>query len=413
MDRRSFLAGSVAAVTALAGCGGRRAGDDSGAETATRTSDATDSPTPTDTATESATRAAVPGDVKRVAGVDLPVPSEALARGAGKDSIPAITDPEFGTDWAGVSVEVRSRITGEQQTREPRLRPGDRVIGVARDGEARAYPLRILNWHEVVNDTFGGPLLVTFCPLCGSGVTAVRTVDGRETTFGVSGLLWNSDLVMYDGATGSLWSQIAATAIRGPRTGHTLELVPSTITTLGDWRETYPDTRVLRPPPESNTVVGRQAVRNYTANPYASYDDVDQVGLGRNDFDDDRLHPKTRVLGIAADGVARAYPLETVRAAGGVVEDTVGGTPVVVATGADGTTLHGWRRTVDGQTLSFSAAGDGRLSAGGSTWRAATGAAVSGPYEGTRLTPATDTGQLFWFAWAEFRPETTVYGQSG
>ncbi|MEZ3143851.1 DUF3179 domain-containing protein [Halobaculum sp. MBLA0143] len=406
MHRRSFLAGVVAA--ALAGCAGR-----GGDETATRTDTATAAATETATETDTATPRAVSGDVRQVAGVDLPVPDEQLARGAGVDSIPAITDPEFGTDWSGVSVTVRSRMTGEEETREPRLRGDDQVVGVVRDGEARAYPLRVLNWHEVVNDTFGGPLLVTFCPLCGSGVTAVREVDGQETTFGVSGLLWNSDLVMYDEVTDSRWSQIAATAIQGPRTGHTLELVPSTITTLSDWRGSYPDTQVLRPPPESSTVVGSAAVRDYTRNPYASYDDVDQIGLGENEFDDDRLRPKTRVLGIASDGTARAYSLEAVRAAGGVVEDTVAGTPVVVATGADGTTLHGWRRTVDGRTLSFSATGDGRLAAGDSVWRAATGTAVSGPFEGTRLAPATDTGQLFWFAWAEFHPETTVYGRDG
>ncbi|ERH11667.1 MAG: protein of unknown function (DUF3179), partial [halophilic archaeon J07HB67] len=260
-----------------------------------------------------------------------------------------------------------------------------------------------------VNDEFGEPLLVTFCPLCDSGVTAVRTVAGEPTRFGVSGLLWNSDLVMYDAATDSLWSQIAGTAIRGSRTGHRLALVPSEITTLGDWRAAHPDTQVLLPPPASETVGERDGVRDYTQNPYASYDSVGRIGIGQNSLDDDRLEPKVRVLGVRRDGETVAYPLPAVTDAGGVVEDTVGDTPVVVATGSDGSTLHGWVRTVDGETLSFEPAGDGRLAAGDSTWLTATGEAVDGPYEERSLASASDAGQLFWFAWADFTEETRVY----
>ncbi|MEZ3114971.1 DUF3179 domain-containing protein [Halobaculum sp. MBLA0147] len=413
MDRRNFLAGSLAGgLAALAGCAG--AGDDAGRGTSTDAATGAESTSGDGTGTTAAgaTEAAVSGPVTRVAGVDLPVPQNLLSRGAGKDAIPAITEPVFADDWSGLSVEVTSRFSGEVTTKEPRLRADDRVIGVERDGEARAYPLRVLNWHEIVNDDFGGPLLVTFCPLCGSGVTAVRRVGGETATFGVSGLLWNSDLVMYDGVSGSLWSQIAGTAIRGSRTGHTLELVPSTITTLGEWRESHPDTGVLLPPPESNTVRGRDAVRDYTSNPYATYDSADRIGIGRNSFDDDRLHPKTRVLGISAGETSRAYPLEAVVNSGGVVSDTVGDTPVVVAVGSAEATLHAYERTVDGETLSVSAGEPGRFTAGGSTWRVTDGRAVDGPYEGTTLAPATDTGQLFWFAWAEFNPQTEVFGQA-
>jgi len=415
MNRRSLLAASLASLTTLAGCAGRT--DDGTTETATAEQTTTASPTPTataaDTGSETATPASVSGPVETVAGVDLPVPGELLGRGAPENAIPAITEPAFGDDWSGVEIEVREQVSNEIVTKEPRLQPDDRVIGVERDGEARAYPLRVLNWHEIVNDDFGGPLLVTFCPLCDSGVTAVRTVADEQTTFGVSGLLWNSDLVMYDAATDSLWSQIAATAIRGARTGHRLELVPSEITTLGDWRTAHPDTQVLLPPSASKTIGERDGVRDYTRNPYATYDDIGQIGIGQNSLDDDRLNPKVRVLGVRRDGEAVAYPLPAVADAGGVVEDTVGDTPVVVATGSDGSTLHGWVRTVDGETLSFESAGDGRLAAGGSTWLTATGEAVDGPAEGTSLTPASDAGQLFWFAWADFTEETGVYGDEG
>ena len=417
MNRRSLLAASLASLATLAGCAGRTDGGATETGTAEQTTTATTTPqtataSATTTEPETATPASVSGPVKTVAGVDLPVPGELLGRGAGEDAIPAITDPVFGDDWAGIEIEVRDRVSNELVTKEPRLRADDRIIGVERDGETRAYPLRVLNWHEIVNDEFGGPLLVTFCPLCDSGVTAVRTVADEATTFGVSGLLWNSDLVMYDEATDSLWSQIAATAIRGRRAGHRLELVPSEITTLGDWRTAHPDTQVLLPPPASETVSEQDGVRDYTQNPYASYDDVGRIGIGQNSLDDDRLDPKVRVLGVRRDGEAVAYPLPVVTNAGGVVEDTVGDTPVVVATGSEGSTLHGWVRTIDGETLSFESAGDGRLAAGGSVWLTATGEAVDGPYEGTSLTPASDAGQLFWFAWADFTEETQVYGDN-
>lgn len=392
MRRRRYLAVLAAGASgALAGCANFGTGDTGGTGPGGGTGNATD---------DRSTRTPRAGDV------DLPVPRSELVRGAPKDAIPAITDPVFGEDWSGVEVEVRNNFGGTHET-TPSLRPGDRVIGVARAGEARAYPLKVLNWHEVVNDTFDGPLLVTYCPLCGSAVTAVRTVADEETTFGVSGFLFRNDLVMYDEATESLWSQIIATAINGPRTGDTLQLVPSTLTTWEAWQGEHPDTRVLLPPPESNTVSGPDATRDYTTDPYAGYDSSSQIGVGGS-YDDDRLHPKTEVIGIRQDGVARAYPLEAVQAAG-VVNDDVGGLPVVV-TVAPGEALVAYEREVGGETLSFEAADGAHLRAGGSRWRRSSGLAVDGPHDGTRLAPANDVSPLFFFAWKEFAGETEVYG---
>ncbi|WP_435194456.1 DUF3179 domain-containing protein [Natronomonas sp. EA1] len=338
-------------------------------------------------------------------GVELPVPRSELVRGAGKDAIPAITEPAFGTDWEGISFEAHHPAAG-QYTANPRLGEGDWVVGIERDGEARAYPLLVLNWHEVVNDEFGGPLLVTYCPLCGSAMAAERRVDGEETVFGVSGLLYKNDLVMYDEKTGSLWSQIMATAINGPRTGERLSLVPAALTTWGEWKAEYPDSLVLRPPPESNTVVGRHATRDYDRNPYAGYTSSRQIGIG-GEYDDERLHPKTQVIGVATEDAARAYPLDAVLRAG-VVNDTVGDRPVVVTTHGEAS-LVAYIRTVDGETLTFERDGDS-LVAGGSRWNPATGVALDGPHEGTRLEPANDVSPMFFFAWKEFRPETSVYG---
>jgi hypothetical protein len=376
MNRRRYLgAAGVLGAGVLAGCAGftgGTGGTDGGGGASPSSSPRSPSPT---------------------SGADgLPVPQSELRRGAPKDAIPAITDPTFAGDWRDLQWSLADE---------------DQVVGVARDGEARAYPLSLLNWHEVVNDTFDGPLLVTYCPLCGSAVTAVRTVNGEETIFGVSGLLYKNDLVMYDELTDSLWSQILATAIQGEQTGATLELVPSSLTTWGAWRAEHPDTVVLLPPPDSNTVSGRDVRRDYGRNPYAGYEDSRRIGIGGSSFDDDRLHPKAIVVGVAHDDVARAYPLEVVAAAG-VVNDTVGGLPVVVTVGPDDT-LVAWDRTVDGEPLEFTAERATTMTAGGSTWNRLRGQALDGPHEGTHLAPATNRSPMFFFAWLDFNPETDVY----
>ncbi|MFC7133151.1 MULTISPECIES: DUF3179 domain-containing protein [Salinibaculum] len=347
------------------------------------------------TGTDPAPTVTVEGDSTRVGSLadpDLPLSDSDLRRGAAKDAIPAITDPVFGPDWSEESAD---------------LADDERVIGVTAGDAARAYPLAVLNWHEVVNDNFGGPLLVTFCPLCGSGVTAERRVDGQETVFGVSGLLWMSDLVMYDALTESLWSQVLGKAVKGPKTGTALALRPSTITTWGEWRGEHPETEVLLPPPKSATVKG-EVSRDYDRDPYVGYDSSRRIGIG-GDTADGRLHPKASVIGVATDEAARAYPLETVQDRGGVVNDTVGDLPVVVAATADGS-LVAYERTVDGTTLTFARDGD-VLTAGGSRWRIVSGRAQDGPHEGTTLTRANDRSPMFWFAWADFYPGTEIFGQ--
>ena len=182
-----------------------------------------------------------------------------------------IVEPAFGPDWEGVDVGGQY---GE-------LADDDVVVGVERDGAARAYPLAILWYHEIVNDDFGGPLIASYCPLCKSGIVAERLVDGAPTTFRVSGLLWRPEgiraeaakaservfgadmaggetevlnagnLVMVDDATRSYWSQLLAQAICGPRNGDRLTIVPSTVARWGAWRAGHPDTEVLLPPPAS------------------------------------------------------------------------------------------------------------------------------------------------------------------
>ena len=334
----------------------------------------------------------------------LPVARAELTRALARDGIPAVVDPVFGSDWAGLSLEVLGP-QGFTLTIEPRLSPDDRVIGVERDGQARAYPLSVLRWHEVVNDAFHGPLLVTYCPLCRSAVTAERTAGGRPATFGVSGLLWRHNLVLYDDRTESKWSQLTATAIRGPRTGDELALAPSTLTTWGAWQAAHPDTRVLRPPPESGTVTDAPP-RNYQFDPYVGYAAGSGLGPRADRPTDDRLHPKTLVVGVRHGGAARAYPLPRVVEAG-VVNDTVGGLPVVVTTG-HGNTLVAYERTIGGRTYRFERSGD-TLRTGDVRWNPTTGRALGDQTNGYRLTPAAEVPPLYWFAWLDIAPETDIW----
>lgn len=331
-------------------------------------------------------------DASRYRAVSLPVPEDELVRSAPKDEIPAIVDPVFAPDYDGV---------------EATLDRSTRVIGVARGGGARAYPLRLLDYYEVVNDSLDGPLLVTYCPLCASAVVADRVVDGSTTQFDVSGHLWRSDLVLYDAATESLWSQVLATAISGDLTGTQWRLRPSTVTTWGRWVDENPTSAVLLPPPTSRSINGVYYAAAFERDPYRDYRTSRAVGVGEHSNVDGRLHPKTRVVGMASDGVARAYPWPAVRRAG-VVNDTVGELPVAVAALDDGT-MGAFVRRVGGETVRVRRAGD-RLRAAGSAWSVVTGRAVSGPHAGEVLGRANDRSAMYWFAWAAFFPRTEIHG---
>jgi len=214
-------------------------------------------------------------------------------RGGGppRDGIPSIDEPKF-------------LAAGDSDF----LDPNDRVIGVHRNGIAKAYPIRILDWHEVVNDDFSGAAtLVTYCPLCRTGMVFDVDNDEVELTFGVSGLLYNSDVLLYDRQTGSLWSQIMSQAITGSMKNVTLDLLPSRHTTWADWREIHPDTLVL------STDTGYR--RQYDTSPYLNYERSSRLMFdveNRNRAYDN----KNLVLGLSIGGQHRAYPFEELRARG-------------------------------------------------------------------------------------------------
>ena len=220
------------------------------------------------------------------------VPLEAILRGGPpRDGIPSIDRPRF----------VSAAQAG--------LADDDRLLGLVINGHARAYPVRILNWHEVVNDRFGDrAVAVTYCPLCGSGMAFDARVNRKTVSFGVSGLLYNSDVLLYDRTSSSLWSQMMLTAVSGPMKGTRLSSVPLTHTSWADWRRRHPDTRVL------STNTGYE--RNYARDPYAGYERIEEL-MFRVEHQDIRYPMKEWVLGVTIGNAAKAYPFS---ALAGVVD---------------------------------------------------------------------------------------------
>jgi hypothetical protein len=190
------------------------------------------------------------------------------------------------------------------------------VLGVTRGGEARAYPIPLLDWHELVNDGVGGePILVSWCPLCGTGMVFDRRIDGQPRRFAVSGLLYRSDVLMYDRETESLWSQIASEAISGPLQGQRLVLLRSQLTTWGDWKRRFPATTIL------SRKTGH--LRDYDRTPYGDY--ATSRRLLFPVAADDRFHPKELTVGLRVGDEARAYTASELSQAGGLVEETFAG----------------------------------------------------------------------------------------
>ncbi|MBT8198242.1 MAG: DUF3179 domain-containing protein [Acidimicrobiia bacterium] len=307
------------------------------------------------------------------------------------------------------------------------LEPAEAVVFVERNGDARAYPVRVLMNHEIVNDVVGDdPITVTYCPLCNSALAFVREVNGVETTFGVSGMLFNSSLVMYDRLTQSLWLHFTGEAVVGDRTGDQLERVSAGLVSWEGFVEAHPDGLVLDPPNRDR----------YGRNPYAgsgfggsAYDTLASEPFLFNGTTDPRSESMRRVVGVVRDGDARAWTITTLQGGlGTVTAGEVGDDPVVVlwspgqasalagetvATGRDVGTAGVFSPVVDGAPATFSVDTEGGFvdDITGTTWNVL-GEAVAGPLEGSTLEriPHLDT---FWFAWSSFQPETLLTTPSG
>lgn len=324
---------------------------------------------------------------------------EIVSGGPSKDGIPAIDEPKL-LDPAG----------GDEF-----LSPKEPVIALEINGDARAYPLQILIWHEIVNDEVGGvPVVVTFCPLCNSAIVMERTLNGIVYDFGTTGKLRFSDLIMYDRQTETWWQQITGEGIIGDLAGERLTFLPASIVSWEEFKASFPQGRVL----SRDTGFSKP----YGENPYVGYDDIDSSPFLFRESPDDRLLPMERVAAVSLNGEDVAYPfsvLEEVR----VVNDTVGGEPVVVffspgtRSALDRSAIADSREigstgvfspSLDGRTLTFRLDGDRIVDEEtGSTWNVL-GRATAGSLDGEELTPIVH-GNHFWFAWGIFKPDTRIY----
>lgn len=283
-------------------------------------------------------------------GVKHSVPlDEILGGGPPKDGIPSIDEPNF------VSADNAEEFLNDDSV----------GLGIFLNSEARFYPYQILVWHEIVNDSIGGtPILVSYCPLCATAIVFDPTVGGEVQEFVTSGKLWQSNLVMYnrtgDEDTESLWSQILGEAILGEATGEKLAIIPADTIKLGQWKSRYPDTKVL------SRDTG--AIRAYGVDPYGDYYTSAGTIFPTDADGDDRLHPKTLVIGVEINGKFKAY--EKDKLVVGETIDTVGAGNEITITKNE----TGQIRVVDNST-------------------------------GEQVSLVAG----FWFAWLAIHPETELY----
>ncbi len=273
---------------------------------------------------------------------------EILSGGPPKDGIPALNNPKF------VSASDGDKF----------LKKHDKVLAIEYNGVAKAYPIRILNWHEVVNDNFNGkPVVVSWCPLCLSGIVYDPEDGGSRLTFGVSGRIYKSNLLMYDHETGSLWSQLLQRAITGPLTGAVLAMLPAEHSTWEHWRTEHPNTLVLS--------LDTGFKRDYGLDPYREY-----VEDGRPTFLSSRDTKKTKgkigpmdpVLGVNVGGIQKAYPFSLLKKRPEQFADRLGGTTLVIHFDRESRTA----------------------------------------YVTTQSDEVLPSTMVFWFAWQNFFPQTQI-----
>lgn len=379
--------------------------------------------------------------------------TEILSGGPPPNGIPALG---FVEDWQGAAESTQEPAFVSQDEAAEWLGESEPVIVFRVGDEAKAYPLQILTWHEIVNDSVGGvPVAVTFCPLCNSalafdrripvseaelsevsglnmditandldqnfldayaaqGGDAASLAGGVEVSFGVSGALYNSNMLMFDNATSTLWSQLLGVGSVGALTDTRLLRYPAQIVSFAEFRSAYPDAPVL----SKDTGFSR----DYGTNPYVGYDDVDSPAFLFQGETDGRLPPKARVISVETPVEDVAYPFEVLSEAR-VINDSVGNLPVTlfwregtasaldsarISEGEDVGAAGIFSRELNGEVLEFTHTDSGIIDEQtGSTWNLL-GQAVAGELAGDRLEPVVHDNTL-WFAWAAFKPDTRIY----
>ena len=320
------------------------------------------------------------------------IPSDQVYDGGpGKDGIPALSNPPF-VDVAAVDF----------------LAPNDLVIGYRVGDVIKAYPHPILDWHEIANDKVGGQsVAITYCPLTGSALAWSRVINGGTTTFGVSGKLYNNNLMPYDRETDSYWSQLRMDCVNGEHIGTQADVFQVVETTWQTWQVMFPGSRVM----SNNT--GIYSAQRYANYPYGSYrTDTRIIFPLPSGSTDRRLHVKERLAGVVADDMARVYRLDSFPDSVRAVHDSFGSDSlVVVGSQIDNIMMIFKRQLQDGTLLSFSAV-QGQLPGimidnEGTTWDVL-GRGIAGPRTGQQLSyPVTFIA--YWFAWTAFYPGAEIF----
>lgn len=324
---------------------------------------------------------------------DWLIPSEEVRDGGpGKDGIPALEDPDM------ISKDIATY-----------LEESDLVVGFVHNGEARAYSHKVLDWHEIANDNVNGKhVAITYCPLTGTATAWNREINGSISTFGVSGLLYNTNLIPYDRATDSNWTQIGLTCVNGDLIGDEVETYQVIETTWETWKTMYPNTLV------TSTNTGHS--RNYERYPYGSYQSDNRVLFPVSNLDE-RLHPKERVHGIISAANVKAYRFEHFSNNPIIIDEFDGKEIVLVGSPSQNFIMSFEFIRINRQTLDFSLPTsfvEGRFTSSviltdqfGNEYDAF-GKVITGPNTGESLT-ATESFMGFWFSWAPFYGEPEIY----
>lgn len=311
------------------------------------------------------------------------IPSDRVFVGQSRDGIPSIDNPVF-----------------QDVSEVDNLEPDELVLGLKIGDQVKAYPHVVLYYHEIVNDHLGDePVAVTYCPLTGTGLAWNRMIDGEETTFGVSGLIYKNNLIAYDRKTESYWSQMLAKGVKGPKAGEELETYQLIETTWKSWKEAYPNSKVLMGPEGID--------RAYDTYPYGNYPENNDYILFPIGNEDDRLERKKLMHGIffkSALGV-RVMPIESFTEKVKVVHRQISQNEIVIAgSSTRNLTVSYFRQLEEGPKLEFDGiSGEFPVimeDQKGNRWNVF-GEAVSGPRKGERLTPVPSYNG-YWFAWVDF-----------
>ncbi len=334
--------------------------------------------------TSTSTSAVLDKTIQETSSVKHSVPLEDIFTGNPvKDGIPSIDDPSYDSiaeadqylsdDGFGLAVEV--------------------------NGRHRFYPYQILVWHEIVNETFGDEsLLVTYCPLCFTGIVFEREIENEIYEFGTSGKLYNSNLLMYDRTTDSLWSQALGESVVGNLTGTELVLYPSLTITWDEFKKSF----------SGGSVLSRDTgfERNYTNDPYPGYYTNASIKFPIS-HKDDRLHPKTIVFGMDLGDGQAAYPIESVESVG-VINEEVAGKDVVVFWDDDLQTVRGYFAQIDEQVLTFDKENGILVDRETKSRWNTNGEAFGGELLGSQLELAPLENH-FWFSWFTTHPDTKLF----